>query len=665
MGLPKKKRILIKKLYGKISTEELSHKIGLQKQEVIQAAMEMGLESSYELQPAISFNLLNHLKLYLFPLIILITSGVLIYANTLEGDFIYDDEVIAETEEIHANTLSQIPRVLFSESTVSMDRKVGMLSFAINYYFNGLDPYGYHLVNMFIHLVNGFLLYLLVRLTLKMSMFNNTIRDRAEPIALAGSLLWLVHPVQTQAVTYIIQRFTSMAALFFLLSLLFYAYARVVEDRKRFVFYFLAILSGLLALGTKQISATLPVVILLYEIFFLKGIHIGWNKKSITAIAGIILIMAGLSYAFLSVESLSSILKKFQDRGLTPWENLLTEARVLVYYVSLLIFPHPSRLRLDYDIVISRGLFNPPTTAISIIILSALFGIALWKAKKNALLSFSILWFFLNLLIESTILPLDLVYEHRLYVPSMALLVYTAGSLITVEDKTFKSPSFVFLIVIVVLFSYWTRERNYIWQDAVTLWKDNVKKSPNKARVRGNLGMAYIAARDYENALIETQKAIELDPDMMGAYLNLSAIYMDYYKDYDKATQSLKELLKRFPGNTAAIHNLGIIKMRQNNFPEAIKLFKQVLEKDKGSPLVYYNLSSAYISSNDYNNALSTLTTAVTRWPFHSELNGLLGIAYFKVGEWEKAKVTLQRAVQLGSQNPKVEEYFQALEMDM
>lgn len=662
MGIPKKKRIFIRKHYGKISTEEISHKLGLQEQEIIQAAREMGLEYSHKLEPIIPFNLVQYLKSFLVPLIIIFTFIFLIYENTLEGDFIYDDEIIVETEVIHANTLSQVPAVLFSEGSVSMDRKFGMLSFAINYYFNRLDPYGYHLVNMIIHLLNGFVLYLMVRLTLKMPMFNKPVRDKAELIALAGSLLWLVHPVQTQAVTYIIQRFTSMAALFFLLSLLFYVHARLKTDWKRFVFYFLAILSGLIALGTKQISATLPVVILLYEIFFLKGIHLGWNRKSITTIAGIILVMAGLSYIFLSTESLATLMEKFRDRGLTPWENLLTEARVLVYYISLLIFPHPSRLRLDYDIVVSRGLFTPPTTIISIIILSALFGLALWKAEKNALLSFAILWFFVNLLIESTILPLDLVYEHRLYVPSMALLVYTAGSLAVIQDKTFKSTSFITLISIIFLFSYWTRERNYVWQDSVTLWKDNVKKSPNKARVRGNLGMAYIEARDFENALKQTKKAIELEPDMMGAYLNLSAIYMNHYKDYKKAEQSLKELLKRYPNNEAAIHNLGIIKLRQKNFPAAIKHLKKVLEKEKDSPLVYYNLSAAYINNNDYENALSALTTAVDRWPFHAELNGLLGIAYFKVGDWDKAKTTLQRAVELGSQNPKVVKYLKELE---
>jgi Flp pilus assembly protein TadD len=194
----------------------------------------------------------------------------------------------------------------------------------------------------------------------------------------------------------------------------------------------------------------------------------------------------------------------------------------------------------------------------------------------------------------------------------------------------------------------------------VSLWKDNAKKSPNKARVLGNLGMAYIAARDFENALKETKKAIELEPDLMGAYLNLSAIYMDYYKDYDKAEQSIRELLKKFPNNTAAIHNLGIIKLRKKEFPEAIKLFKHILLIEKTSPLIYYNLSAAYINSGDFISARSTLLEAVEKWPFHPELNGLLGIAYFELEDWHQAKATLQRAVSLGTKNPKVFEYLKA-----
>jgi Flp pilus assembly protein TadD/biotin operon repressor len=658
MGLSKKKRILIKQQYGTVSAEELAKKLGLEEQDILQTAKELGLESAGISSYEQSF--FPYVKTFLVPFLVLTTLTFIIYANALDGEFIYDDEVIAETEAVHAHTLSQIPTVLFSDSSVTMDRKVGMLSFAVNYYFSGLNPYGYHLINVIIHAVNGFLVYLLIRLTLRMPVISRCVSERAELTALAGAVLWVIHPVQTQAVTYIIQRFASMAALFFLLALLSYVHGRMRKGWICFVFYFAALVCGLMALGTKQTAAMLPVVILLYEVYFLKGIRLGLNKKSIAVVAIVVLIMGVLSYVFLSGESLARLMGKFQDRGLTPWENLLTEARVLVYYLSLLIFPHPSRLRLDYDIVVSRGFLNPATTIVSIAILGALSGVALWRARKNALLSFSILWFFINLVIESSILPLDLAYEHRLYVPSVAPLAYVAGSVINIRDRALKAVFSGILICVIVLFSYWTHERNYVWQDAVALWKDNARKSPNKARVLGNLGMAYIAARDFENALKETKKAIELDPDLMGAYLNLSAIYMDYYKDYDKAEQSLKELLKRYPDNTAAIHNMGIIKLRKKNFPEAIKLFRRILQDDPNSPLIYYNLSAAYINSEDYKNALSTLVKAVEKWPFHPELNGLLGIAYFELEDWQQAEATLQRAVSLGTKNPKVSEYLKS-----
>ncbi|HLC16364.1 MAG TPA: hypothetical protein VJL89_09075, partial [Thermodesulfovibrionia bacterium] len=285
MGLSKKKRILIKQQYGTISTEELAKKLGLEEQEILQAAKEFGLESA-GMGSSFEQSFFPYVKTFLVPLLVLTTLAFIIYANALDGDFIYDDEVIMETEAVHAHTLSQIPTVLFSDPSVSMDRKVGMLSFAVNYYFSRLNPYGYHLVNVIIHIVNGFLVYLLIRLTLRMPVISGRVRERAELTALAGAVLWVVHPVQTQAVTYIIQRFASMAALFFLLALLFYVHGRMRKGWICFVFYFAALCCGLVALGTKQTAAILPVVILLYEVFFLKGITLGLNKKSIAAMAG-------------------------------------------------------------------------------------------------------------------------------------------------------------------------------------------------------------------------------------------------------------------------------------------------------------------------------------------------------------------------------------------
>jgi tetratricopeptide (TPR) repeat protein len=655
--MTKKKRAFIRKNFGKLSVDEICRKTGLDKDEVLRVSRNVNKTEDFSSQHDSPFSF-RLFKIYVLPLLAISLMSFVVYSNTLYGKFIYDDLEIINIKAIEINHLSQIIDIIFPDSSQDISRRIGIVSFALNYYFGGLKPFGYHLVNIIIHSLTGFVLFLLIYRTLQQNSSDKSCPTPAYIVAFSGALLWLVHPVQTQAVAYITQRFASMCSLFFLLSLLLYIEGRLSQGNKKIVLFSLSLVSAFLALGTKETAATLPLIILLYELFFFKNLSLRPTGKTLVIIVLMITFFLSISAALLRSEPIDILKQHYINRGYTPLERLMTEARVLVYYLSLLIFPHPGRLRLIYDFTVSQSLFTPLTTLASVVVLGALFIFALVRARKNKFLSFSILWFFINLSIESTVIPLDLVYEHRLYLPSMAPVALFAGFIVSKGTQKWKELSYFGLVIIILIFSYWSYERNKVWQDAVALWEDNAEKSPNHAMVHGNLGRAYMGAGQFDKALIETEKSLQLNPQLTGAYYNLATIYMDYFRDYEKAEKYLKEALKRNRRDSTALFNMGVLYDRQRNFTKSSQIFREYLKKNPDDPIGYYNLATSYYNMRNYDKALDILKKAVNKWPYRSHFHYLRGVCFFYKNDFESAEKAFLKTLSLDENNHKAKRYL-------
>jgi len=251
-------------------------------------------------------------------------------------------------------------------------------------------------------------------------------------VSLFAALLFICHPIQTQSVTYIVQRMTSMAGMFYLLSFVLYIQGRLSPGYPRFIYFGGMVLSYLLGVFSKENAAILPFFIALYEFyFFQKGELTPRNKKTVLGLVLSLLILGGIGFFIWGQRYIQVTIEGYQTRTFTMAERVLTQSRIVLYYLTLLIYPYPSRLNLDYDFPISRSILDPPTTLISILIIAGLIGYSIWTAKKRPLLSFFILWYFGNLLIESSIFPLEMVFEHRLYLPSIG--PFALFSLLTVR----------------------------------------------------------------------------------------------------------------------------------------------------------------------------------------------------------------------------------------
>jgi len=543
-----------------------------------------------------------------FLLAVSILAAIVLHGSALRGPFVFDDVQIIRSPLYHAEALSDVARPLFAPG---VPRRLGRASFALNYYFDGLDPEGYHLVNVLAHAANAVLLALLAWSLLGLLPPDHPWVPRAAPIAVAGAALWFVHPVQTQAVAYVWQRYTCLSATFFLACLLAYVRARAGARSPRLLFAASG-LCGLLALLTKESAGTLPLVIVLIEWAFLaprQGSAARRWRALLTGAAGFAVIAA----VFLGPRFIEMMAADFARRGFTATERLLTQSRVVVHYLSLIALPHPSRLNLDYDFPLSRSLLEPPTTLLSVVALAAALGVAVARWGRDRLLSFAILWFFVTQVVESTVVPLELVYEHRLYTPSMFPLVFLAGGLwARVPSATARG---LVLGAVLVVFSVWTVERNRYWADPVALLEDNAAKSPHKARVHTNLAWAYSERGRLEEAGQALERALALDPDQIAAYQNLAAIHFQGGRKA-RARALLEEAVRRAPRYMQAHVDLAAVCMQVGDAGRAAEHLRRALEllhekpQTRSQAQTYESLGQALLMAGDASGAQAALARA-------------------------------------------------------
>jgi len=346
----------------------------------------------------------------------------LVYSNTFSVPFHFDDRSnITQNPliQIKAFTWDRIEKMISGTYKESI-RVFSYFTLALNYYFGEFNVFGYHLVNLLIHIFAGILLYAFLILTFRLPSLEGRYGAVSYKVALFTSLIFIAHPIQTQSVTYIVQRMASLGGMFYLLTFVLYIKGRLAREKGRFLYFGGAVLSYLLGVFSKENIAIVPFFIALYEFYFIQNFDLSpRGKKIVWILIGTLFSLGVLGFLIWGRRYIEVTIEGYQTRPFTMGERVLTQFRVVLYYLTLLAYPHPSRLNLDYDFPLSRTIIDPPTTLLSIVIVLGLIGYAFWTAKKRPLLSFCILWYFGNLVIESSIFPLEMVFEHRLYLPSI------------------------------------------------------------------------------------------------------------------------------------------------------------------------------------------------------------------------------------------------------
>jgi tetratricopeptide (TPR) repeat protein len=555
--------------------------------------------------------------------------GGAIYSNTLYSPFVFDDG-----PSITRNPTIKDMNNFFGSSTgyhKYPTRYVGYITFALNYHFGGLDPFWYHVVNLLIHIANAVLLYYVLRATFRVPFLQRAVSEEiSRMVSTTAGILFLVHPVQTEAVTFIVQRVTSLTAMFCLFSMLFYIKSMLLLPDfkiKSYLYYGLSVIFCVCAMKTKEISLVFPAVLILYECLF-------FDKKIKQRVFLLLPYCVTLLIIPVSLVNFNAPVEKvLADVGtitrvqtdMSRWDYLLTQISVVATYIRLLLLPIDQNL--DYDYPIYHSLFHS-RVFLSAILLLSIVGIAVWSYLRSRrgesaglrVISFGILWFFITLSVESSVMPIvDVIFEHRLYLPSAGAFISFATAMSLVPRRWKRRTLAGALILVVGTLCIATYNRNETWKDDLTLWSDTVKKSPLKARPHYNLGNSYNSRGKMKEAVKEYQAAIHINPDYADAYLNLGVAYASLGVE-DGAEGALKKAIQLQPSDAEAYYNLGLLYANRNLHNLAIEQYSKAISLNPDSAKIHNNFGIALAEMGRLDEAISQFQLGFRFHPEDQEL---------------------------------------------
>ena len=587
--------------------------------------------------------------------LLIILLGLAIYGQTFGFNFVFDDlDFIVNNPYI-----KRFDHIHYIWKTFPKTRAIGFYSFALNYHINQLHPQGYHIFNFIVHLLAVGMVWATATVLFKIAgwiPFN--VRGVTEPsvtireLPFVMAVLFLVHPCQTQAVTYISQRFESMATVFYLGTIYCYLCARVSSSQANKIFLFTcSIVLAIFGIFTKEVAATIPLMILAVELIVLKGNLINskkflsWYYYLLIAVLGIIFVLLFTKIVRTNFVDIyvhfSSPSSSHDGDIITGGRYVLTQMRVFLTFIRLLIFP--VHQNLDYDYPLSTGLLNPPLTLLGFCLIGFIAFLIFRLRKDQPLIAFGLAWILITFSIN-TAPRMNVIFEHKLYLISFGFFLAAVCALSTIiKDRKILFGLLIILIAVLSLVSY---KRNQVWENQVTLWEDVTKKSPNKSRPYNGLGVAYDEQGNFIQALSNFNKAIDLNPNYAQAYNGRGNVYskqghfVQALFDYDKA-------IEIDPNYADVYYNRGIFYDKQGDFTQALSNYNKAIEINSDYTEAYYNRGNTYKEQNNFIQALSNYNKAIEENPNYEKAFINRGNIYSREGSFTKAISDYNKAIQI------------------
>lgn len=489
--------------------------------------------------------------------ILLVTA--LVYLPGLQGPFVFDDYNNVLNNPALLGKLSggeSLWRVMLSGQAGPLSRPLSMLSFAANNWHTGLDPYYFKVTNLAIHLLNGVIVFLICLHLLQLSRRSSQKRETRDVlIALSASAIWMLHPVQLTSVLYVVQRMTSLCGSFVLLGVLVYCRLRqnMLAGRN-------ASLSLWIGVPTLAVLATLTKengVLLIPFLFIVDWVLLDFqtrtaaDRKSLRSFFLLFLAVPVATVAIFVVLNPEWVVKPTLTRSFTVWERLMTESRVLVLYLELLLVPAISKLALFYDdFTVSRSMLDPPSTVLATMLLCMLVGSALVLRRRFPWWSFAVLWFLVGHAMESTFIMLELVHPHRNYIAYFGPILALTVAVSRLAGRVRPGLAMVGVCVLVGLLAGTTALRANQWSDPISLAAYEVRHRPNSARAHYEYGrLAYIANQKapsseyYDLAYEHLWRAADLNPQGFAALIGLVLLTTD--KEHHPEPRAIQALTAR------------------------------------------------------------------------------------------------------------------------
>jgi tetratricopeptide (TPR) repeat protein len=578
----------------------------------------------------------------------LVLLGAAAYLNSFRGAFVFDDVEITSSHAIRH--LWPIGPVLAGP------RPIVDLTFAINYAIGGLNVTGYHAVNLAIHLLAGLALFGIIRRTLTLPSFCGRFSEKAATaLAFCAALLWVVHPLQTQAVTYIIQRGESLAGLLYLITL--YCVIRVPASPKPTLWQTASVAACALGMGCKQVMVTAPLAMLLYDRTFIAGsfrevFRRRWGLY--LALAATWLILGRSVLAAFSSHPASA---GFAVPGLTPLAYAWSELGVILHYLRLAFWP--SGLCLDYGWPIARTAAKIVPGAI---VVGGLLAATVWAVVRPSAnrapdsahsWGFAGAWFFLALAPTSSFLPIqDLAFEHRMYLPLAAPATAAVVAAYIIGQRLLRKP--VARALAIALLSCATAAlicltvlRNADYHSAVSIWQDAATKRPDNPRAWNFLGAAWVEAGRPEKALDCCNAAIAKNPNYADAYNN-RAVAHGRLGEWNLALPDSDVAIRLKPDFAPNYYNRGKALAALTFYGDAAGAYTKAIERDPFYAEAWHSRGNAYGRMGRLTDAVRDFTRAIEMQPDYATAYNDRAVAWFYLKRFDKARADVRAAEQHG-----------------
>jgi tetratricopeptide (TPR) repeat protein len=593
---------------------------------------------------------------------VVLAAGLAAYANSFAGGFVFDDDH-AIIDNPHVRRLWPLGEAMAAPPQSSVaGRPLVSLTLAVNYALGGLDVRGYHAINLAIHLVAGLLLMGIVRRMLLLPAWGDHFSASATGLAAVAAALWVVHPVQTESVTYIIQRAESLMGMFYLATL--YLALRAFQSPRPAGWAGGAVAACAAGMACKEVMVTAPLMVLLYDRAFVAGSLRGALRRRpvfYAALAGSWLLLAAILIGGPRSESAG-----FTVRGLTPWEYVRSQFGVVLHYLRLCLWPHP--LCLDYDWPVAGTVWAVAGPGAVVLGLLGLTGWAWWHRRPA---SFAGMWFFVILAPTSSIVPIkDLAFEHRLYLPLAGALVLVvlgvwAGLERTWREETERRRRLVCgglgaAAIAVCMAGTILRNRDY--QDGLVMWSKTVALRPENARARSSLGIVRCARGDIAGALRACEEALRIDPTYAEAAFNLGMSLVERGL-LAEGVAAYRRALEIDPGYYKFHNNLGHALEQMGRLDEAIEAYRSAARLRPDLSLPRFNLALALEALGRVEEAVETYRGVLAIEPANADARCNLGNVLVRLGRRDEAIREYEAVLRADGQNVAAQ-YNLALALD-
>jgi len=631
-------------------------------------------------------------------LALLIVPVVLAYSNIFEAEFTFDDGIdilrnVAITKLWPPSFLQAYQSEYEYLNHINFTRPVSQFTFALNYALGGFTPWGYHVVNLAIHACSTVLVFGILRRTLLTPLLAKTFGEAALGVALAGALLWGVHPLETNTVTYTSPRMEALMAMFYLLTL--YSWVRGVQDRSR-GWLVASVVASFLGMMSKEVMITAPVMVFLYDGLFLAGSWRQALRRRWGWYIGLALSAAWLIFLVLNVPGEHGDVLSYgtdaNPRGAHSdrWSYAATMPDVILYYLRLIVWPHPLVFDYKWPVAASWMAVAIPGSVVAAAVLAAVWGFARRQAW-----AFPIAWYLITLLPSSSVLPLydDYIAEYRVYLPSIGPIIFIAcGAWLILRTFGMTPPRRAWVgalagAALVCGLGGMTWARNVDYRTAVALWLDTVAKAPDNDRAHFALADALLKQGRYDEAIAQYREALRLYPGNTVARRDLAAAYNDRgvalagQGRLAEALEEFREALRTRPDYGDAHDNVGVMLAQQGRFDQALPEFQEALRLNPDDNLAKNNLrellgkqglvkdttqefrealrlnpndvsaafklANALADQGRYDEAIEAYRTVLRLDPRNSEAHNNLGTVYRKKGRLDDAVAEFQSALRL------------------